>query len=184
MASRDMFGFDEMPASAVPDDILAADDRTLRLSAPAVSLETIQQFIRYQRALLERLSARPLKPELRNEHFATAHQEALSVSGLDVRTHAKISAVATQFASSRVTVSKLREKQKQLRKKMAEVESQGEDPTEADRELDQKLTNEIVRLDPFSTLERRYGAEVIQSLRPFEEELVALHTALLPLLTS
>jgi hypothetical protein len=62
------------------------------------------------------------------------------------------------------------------------MQAEGAHVPAPDRELVGKLAAELSRLDELYPLERRYGADAIAALRQREDELVALHEQLSPLL--
>lgn len=183
---RDMFGFDDFvpDVTAIPDDMLAADDRTLRLAAPPVTPEQVDRFVAYQRSLQERLEVPTLRTEQWDQHLAAAHQSALEQSGLTHAAQTQLSGIASKFCTQRASVRTLRRKQAELRRAIAEIEADGGDVPEADQALDQRLTTELLRLEPLGALERRYGAEAIAALVSREDELLTLHAALNRLLVS
>ncbi|MBX5483990.1 MAG: hypothetical protein IRZ16_19370 [Myxococcaceae bacterium] len=172
---KDIFGFEDAPPSAIPDEILAGDDKTLRLAAPIFSAEDLERYIRYERALLDRLDTAPIHPEARDEHFASSHMGALEASGLTSAQHAQLFAVVAKFCNHVTSRRALAEKQAALRARLAEQESRGEEPSEKDRELDQRITTELLRLSSLQPLERRYGKEAVALLVAKEAELVDTH---------
>lgn len=178
MTGKDMFGFDDAPANAtaITENIQAADDRTLRLAAPYFTAEQLEQFIAYQRAFKSRLDTSPLHPEHGNTHLATAHAAALEASGLAASAQSQISAVVAKFCAQVATRRALAEKQQTLRKHIAAIEASGADPKPDERELDHRITGELLRLQSLQPLERRYGKEAIALLAARESELLQLHT--------
>ena len=180
---KDMFGFDEaVPASALSDDVLAADDKTLRLAAPLLTAERLEGFIRYQKAFLARITAAPLKKEQVHDYLADAHTAALEESGLDLPTHAQVAAFVTDFCGKRTTVRALSVKLKERQKKVAEIEARGDDVDPEELEIVGKLATELVRLDRFDPMDRRYGPDQVALLRSREQELVQLHNQIHDLL--
>jgi len=161
--SRDFFGFDEQPLgpAEVPEDIQAADDKTLRLASPELTHERLEGFVRYLTAFCDRLEAIPLGEAA--AHLASCHEQSLKESGLNRAWHHRISALVADFAAKRGTVLKLREK-------LAGLGGNG------DPELVEKITTELGRLDSLTALERRYGVDAISLLMEREAELVALQT--------
>lgn len=159
--SRDIFGFDEQPLGPgeIPEDIQAADDKTLRLASPELTRERLDGFVQYLSAFCSRLEAIPLGSA--SAHLAECHEQSLAESGLDRKWHHRISALVADFGAKRGTVLKLREKLAQL--------GEGGDP-----ERVEKITSELARLDTLTALERRYGIDAISLLMEREAELVAL----------
>lgn len=178
-----MFGFDEFNATAIPEDMLAADDRTLRLAVPYFTSEEVDRFLRYQEALRDRLMASPIHADQWHAHFSGAHEDALADSGLTVQRHAQVASVASQFATRRASARRLREKQAELRKRIAETEARGDDVSPDDLELDHRLATELAKLELTAPLERRFGKEAIEALKAREERLLELHTAVSRLIT-
>lgn len=172
---RDLFGFDDLPATAIPEDVLAADDRTLRLAAPYFTPEEVDRFLRYQAALRDRLKAAPLHADQWHHHLSRAHEDALAESGLSVNQHAQINSVASQYATRRGSVRRLRAKQEELRRAIAKLEASGADVPPEQQELDYRIATELARLEPLAPLERRFGKEAIDALRAQEERLLELH---------
>lgn len=179
---RDLFGFDELPSSAIPDDVLAEDDRTLRLAAPFFTLDEVDQFIRYQETLRDRLMTSPIHADQWSQHLSAAHQDALAESGLSVARHAQISSVVSQFTTRRSSVRRLRAKQEEIRRCIAEAEAAGNDPLPEHLELDHRISSDLARLDSIAPLERRYGKDAIDALRAREDRLVELHSSVSKLL--
>src|SRR5207237_6226737 len=85
---------------AVPTsgDFDAADDRTLRLAAPEVTVERLDRYLAFQRAL----STVPLSAE--PEVLAAAHAEAVRTSGLSGREVSELDAVVRDFSGRRAVV--------------------------------------------------------------------------------
>lgn len=175
MSAKDIFGFDEaLPASAVPDDMLAADDKTLRLAAPWVDAKKLEGFLRYQRAVRDRLGAVPVHGD-RAAHVASAHTAALELSGLTASDHAQLGAFANDFCGRRSTVRLLASKLDERRRETAEIEARGDDVPQALLDVVAKLASELARLDTYLPMERRYGQDAVAQLRAREDELLELH---------
>ncbi|HVE87450.1 MAG TPA: hypothetical protein VND93_31550 [Myxococcales bacterium] len=134
------------------DDLQLADDRTLRLSAPALTVERLDRYVAFQRSL----SAVPLSAA--PEAVAAAHAEAVRESGLSAREVGEIDAVARDFAGRRAVVRRLQER-----------------AGTAGPELRARLEEELRGREDDAALERRYGREAVEALRAREEALVALH---------
>jgi hypothetical protein len=155
------------------EDAQAADDKTLRLSSIEVGPVDVEAFIRYQRAIRDELEFSPVCRAGWAEHLAEAHRRALEESGLDGGRHARISPIAQDFAGRRMAVRHLKRRLEELR---------GRALREDESEQVTKLAAELQRLDTLEPLERRHGANAIAALREREEELVALHEQVSPLL--
>jgi hypothetical protein len=178
--SNDIFGFED--ASAIPDEMQAADDKTLRLSSVEISPEDVDAFLRYQRALREYLEFSPVCRAGWVEQLAEAHRRSLEDAGLDAARHARLSPIAADFSGKRMAVRRLRRRLGELNERIARMEADGADVPAADLDLAARLTSELTRLDRFAPLERRHGAGAIAALREREDDLVALHEQLSPLL--
>ena len=177
---RDMFGFED--ATAIPDEMQAADDKTLRLSAVEISRDDVDALLVYQRALRDYLEFSPVCRAAWVEQLAEAHRRSLSEAGLDPARHARLAPIAADFSGKRMTVRRLRERLRELNDRIARMQAEGAHVPAPDRELVGKLAAELSRLDELYPLERRYGADAIAALRQREDELVALHEQLSPLL--
>lgn len=138
-----------MPTSG---DFNAADDRTLRLAAPEVTVERLDRYLAFQRAL----DAVPLSAD--PAVVAQAHAEAVRTSGLSAREVGEIDAVARDFSGRRVVARRLRQK----------LESAGP-------ELRARLERELRGRDDDGAIERRYGRQALEALLAREEALRALH---------
>jgi hypothetical protein len=148
-------------------ELEAADHRTLRLAAPLVTVERLEQLVRYQRAWL--LALRRLGPG-HGGSFAAAQQEALAHAGLSVREQGELEAIVRDFCGKRWSLRTLEERRRHLLSKQARKEL-----SDAEAEKLERLSSELLKLDVMPALERRYGAEAIGLLRAREEELLALH---------
>ena len=178
---RDVFGFED--ATAIPDEVQAADDKTLRLSSVEIAPGDVDAFLVYQRALRDYLEFSPVCRAAWVEQLAEAHRRSLSEARLDPARHARLAPIAADFSGKRMTVRRLRERLRELNDRIARMEAEGARVPPPDRELVGKLAAELGRLDQLYPLERRYGAGAIAALREREDELVALHEQLSPLLS-
>jgi hypothetical protein len=177
---RGIFGLED--ATAISDEMQAADDKTLRLSSIEISPADVDAFLRYQRAFRDYLEFSPVCRAAWVEQLAEAHRRSLLDAGLDSTRHARLSPIAADFSGKRMTVRRLRQRLGELQLQIARTEADGGRAPVDDLELSARLTAELARLDPFTPLERRYGAGVIAALREREDDLVALHEQLSPLL--
>lgn len=153
-------------AAVIPDEAQARDDRTLRLSSAEPTPEDVEAYLRYQRALRDELEFSPVCRAGWTEHLSEAHRRALEESGLEPGRYSRLSPLAADFAGRRMAVRRLKQRL-----------------AEADPELRERLTAEVARLDNFAPLERRHGSQAIAALRAREDDLVALHEQLSPLLS-
>ncbi len=146
------FGLGTGGASAVPSEIAAADDRTLRLAAPGVNAEKVEAFLAYQRAFVTRTEL----------SLADGHLAALQASGLDGNAQAQLNTVAQAFCGRRITSRRLRERLPSLEGEVAD-----------------NARKELARLEDLTELSRRYGADAIACLQAREEALIEAHQAVL-----
>lgn len=141
------------------------DLRTLRLASIALSGELLDQFVTYQRTLLEAL-ARSSEADWHGR-YAFAHGHALAASGLDLVVMGKVKALVGEFCGRRSAL-------RQVREKIAQV-APGDPRGQAVLE---RAKTELPRLEGVADLEDRYGKEAIALLVAREDEVVALHRAL------
>jgi len=135
-----------------PGDLGSADDRTLRLAAPELTVERLDRYLAFQQAL----AAVPLSAD--PAEVAAAHEVAVRVSGLSAREVGEIDAVARDFAGRRAVVERVRQR------------LEGAGP-----ELRARLEGELRGRDDDGAIERRYGRQALEALRARGEALLALH---------
>jgi hypothetical protein len=154
-----------------------ADARTLVLSVPRLSVELLERFLAYQRALVEARKSGPqaLNPADAPQLEVRAHQAALEDCGLSIQEVEQLSAVARDVAGRWWTYSQLAKRQDELKAEVDAARKRGEPaPARAAEKLD-RLAEELRKVDPTALLERRYGRENVDILRTRQDELVALH---------
>lgn len=136
----------------MPGDLDAADARTLRLAAPEITVERLDRYLAFQRAM----AAVPLSadPAL----VAAAHAEAVHKSGLSAREVGEIDAVVRDFSGRRAVVRRVRQR------------LEGAGPEQRAR-----LEQELRGRDDDGAVERRYGRPALEALLAREEALLALH---------
>jgi hypothetical protein len=140
----------------------AADSRTLRFAAHALTEADLQGLIRYQEAFL----AHAEQPSVGHEALAAAHQLGLQASGLDMKQVDKGLALLRAYAGKRWTALR-------LRTRLAELEQQ----TDAvSVEKAQRAREEMHRVEDLEPLARRYGQEILDLLNQHESRLVELHS--------
>jgi hypothetical protein len=161
----------EKSNETIPDEVRAADDRTLRLSSLDVTPEDVEGFITYQRTLRDELEFSPVCHAGWTEQLSAAHQRSLAESKMDPGRLARVTSIALDFCARRSSAKTLRARLDDLRGADAETQ-----------EVAARLRTELRRLDDLGTLERRHGASQIAALKEREDELVALHEQLSPLL--
>jgi hypothetical protein len=143
------------------EDLAAADDRTLRLAAPALSQEKLAAFIAYQRALASRLEILDL---------TSAHQEAQRDCPLDRGDLSRIEAMARAFCINRLGHSELVKRRAALAARPVR---------DAEDEKESKLSDAIrAREADLTALGRRYGREAVALLLEREAELLELYEVL------
>src|SRR5919197_2811368 len=130
---RDFFGFED--STAIPDEVHAADDKTLRLSSVEISDADVEAFLQYQRALRDDLEFSPVCRAGWVEHLAEAHRRALLDAGLDAARHSRLAPIAADFCGKRMTVRRLRRRLAELNDRIARHEAGGANVSAQDREL-------------------------------------------------
>ncbi|MFE8598684.1 hypothetical protein [Archangium violaceum] len=165
--SRSMFDdLDVSQASAMG----AADSRTLRFAAHALTEADLQGLMRYQDAFLAHVEqAKPGETAA----LTTAHELGLKASGLAVKVVELGNSMLRAYGGQRWTA-------RRLRTRLAELEQQA-DATAAEKAG--RARDELHRVESLEPLARRYGQEAIDLLNQHEEQLVALHTRMQKALT-
>lgn len=138
-----------MPTS---DDFDAADLRSLRLAAPEVTVERLDRYLAFQRAM----TAVPLSAD--PQAVAAAHAEAVRTSGLSAREVGALDAVVRDFCGRRAVVRRVRRRMET-----------------ASLELRDRWEQELATRDDDGAVERRYGRQALEALLAQEEALLALH---------
>jgi hypothetical protein len=134
------------------DDFDSADLRSLRLAAPEVTVDRLDRYLAFQRAM----SAVPLSAAA--EVVAAAHAEAVRTSGLSAREVGALDAVVRDFCGRRAVARRVRQRMETA------------PPDQRDR-----LEQELVARDDDGAVERRYGRPALEALKAREEALLALH---------
>ncbi|MFY0522768.1 hypothetical protein ACN28I_06050 [Archangium gephyra] len=165
--SRSMFDdLDESQASAMG----AADSRTLRFAAHALTEADLQGLLRYQEAFLAHVEQ---APRGESQALTTAHELGLKASGLAVKVVELGNSMLRAYGGQRWTA-------RRLRTRLAELEQQS-DATAAEKAG--RARDELHRIEDLEPLARRYGQEVIDLLNQHEDRLVELHTRMQKALT-
>ncbi len=165
--SRSMFDdLDVSQASAMG----AADSRTLRFAAHALTEADLQGLIRYQEAFLAHVEQ---APRGESQALTTAHELGLKASGLAVKVVELGNSMLRAYCGQRWTA-------RRLRTRLAELEQQA-DATAAEKAG--RARDELHRIEDLEPLARRYGQEVIDLLNQHEDRLVDLHTRMQKALT-
>ncbi len=166
--SRSMFDdLDVSQASAMG----AADSRTLRFAAHALTEADLLGLIRYQEAFLAHVEQE--QSSVDPKAFTTAHELGLKASGLAVKVVELGNSMLRAYCGQRWTA-------RRLRTRLAELEQQA-DAVAAEKAG--RARDELHRVEDLEPLSRRYGQEVIDLLNQHEDHLVALHTRLQKALT-
>jgi len=163
----DDHGFQDVRNHESGTDFGAADDRTLRMAAPALDGAMLDALVRYQEAFLAHAGTE-------REPLAVAHQKAQAASGLDLKTVEQGTSMLRAFGGRRWTARKLQDKLEQLKT-----------ATGADaEELRQRIRGELLNQErETEALGRRYGEAALALLREREALLVDLHTRMTRLLS-
>ncbi|MBJ6762144.1 hypothetical protein JGU66_15330 [Myxococcaceae bacterium JPH2] len=150
-------------------DLLAADDRTLRMAALPMDEAMLEALIRFQETFLENVG---LLSDA--EAMARAHTEGVRVSGLTPQVVESGMALLRAFCGRRWSVA-------QLRERLARMQSL--DTPDAP-ELRARLQQEVAKQEHATdNLARRYGETPMALLRQREAQLLALHIRLTQLLS-
>jgi hypothetical protein len=148
----------------------AADSRTLRFAAHALTEADLQGLIRYQEAFLAHVEQ---APRGESQALTTAHELGLKASGLAVKVVELGNSMLRAYCGQRWTA-------RRLRTRLAELEQQA-DATAAEKAG--RARDELHRIEDLEPLARRYGQEVIDLLNQHEDRLVDLHTRMQKALT-
>lgn len=147
----------------------AADDRTLRMAYVPLDGPLLDALVRYQQAYLSHAEAGK-----GTDALASAHTEAVKVSGLDSQKAEQGTAMLRAFSGRRYAARRLQDK-------LREVEGA---PGPEGEELRKRLREELTKQERATeALGRRYGADALALLRTREAELLDLHTRMTRLLS-
>ncbi|MCP3104912.1 hypothetical protein LZ198_39205 [Myxococcus sp. K15C18031901] len=163
----DDLGYQDVRNPEAGTDFSAADDRTLRMAAPALDGAMLDALVRYQEAFLTHAGTE-------HEPLAVAHQKAQAASGLDLKTVEQGAAMLRAFGGRRWTARKLQDKLEQLKA------ASGPDAEELRRRIQGELFNQERETE---ALARRYGDTTLALLREREATLLDLHTRMTRLLS-
>lgn len=139
----------------------AADARTLRLSAQALTPDELQSLLRYQETFL----AHAEQSSAGHDALGAAHELGLEASGLEMKKVDQGLALLRAYAGKRWTARK-------LRTRLAELEQQTDSVS---TEKARRAREEMARVEDLESLARRYSQETIDLLNEHEERLVDLH---------
>lgn len=150
----------------------AQDFKTLKLSAPALSLEALDRYLAFQKSYVESLEGQ----SSRDSHLlAEAHRKAQAESGASIDEIGRIGSLCTDFAGKRVVELKLREHHGKVKASIEGARQSGKAADERDLELHQKLEEEFAQGSAYERVAKRWGAEAVQVLRQREEQILELH---------
>lgn len=145
-----------------PTIVTAADARTLRLAAPAVTEDAVRAFLRYVEALTLRLE----RDGPQAESIAAARDAAKAASGLDAMTASALEAVVARFCS---VVRPRRQLQEKLTRTQRALD---ERPSAELRERIERIRAHLAQDSGRIELERLYGAEGLAVLYKYQDDLV------------
>lgn len=148
------------------DAVDAADLKTLALSRPPLTEETLQELMAYQRALIHAHAQGP-------GDLARAHEAALEKSKLKPRDIDLWSGVLREYCGKRWTARQLDVRKTQLEARKAERPLPPPDAAKL-----AALLKERSRVGDLSAMKLRYGAKAFALLQAHEEELLSLHERL------
>lgn len=157
-----------------------ADNRTLRLSVPGLTVEKVDALIALQRAWIAALKVAHAAGD--SEAAARAYEKVAADSALARKEANELEALARAFAGEVWTVRTMKARLEKARQAIAEAEAAGTKPSGRDRVAVEKLPKELLTRQTPQSLERRYGAETIGVLRQREDVLLELHQELNALL--
>jgi len=150
------------------------DLKTLTLASLELTEARLEQFLTYQRVLLEELARTDAKGGW-SGRFAFAHQHALTQAGLDVVTYEKVRAEVGDFYARSSTVELVRGRVALARQKVAAAQAGSADP--ADQRLLDRADRELPALEDWGEFRARYGPAALALLQRRAEEVTRLHRA-------
>lgn len=153
-----------------------SDVRTLRLVSAQLTADTLEAFVRYQRALLAALAS-TTSPEETSwaGRFAFAHASALAEAGLDALTLQRVKVLVTEFCGKRSAWLTVKQRAAGAEAALHHARAHGDEPPKKERALLAKVEGELARLEDFSAFVERYGEAALELLTARELELVSLH---------
>src|SRR5690242_12399841 len=133
------------------------DDRTLRLAAPVVTPERVDQLLRFQRAWLA--VARSVAGTSPDALLSAAHQAGLEASGLPGRELGGLDALARSYCGQRWTEQRLAEGQAEIEARLRDAQAPGAPPAPVDLRSAEGFSRTGARRPAAELLARRYGPE-------------------------
>jgi hypothetical protein len=165
------------PRRPIDPDVVAADNKTLVLAAPALDEARLVRFIAFQERWLAHLKVAALSGTAA-DHLATARQRALDESGLDAADEGALSALCRDYCGRVWTRRALEQREEQLRREVELETTSRRSATSQGVERLEALRMELARTDVRKELAARYGQERIALLARHEEKLLELHEEL------
>jgi hypothetical protein len=150
------------------------DTKTLALASIELTEARLEQFLSYQRVLLEELG-RTGSGDGWSGRFAFAHQHALAHAGLDVITYEKVRAQVGDFHARASTLALVHQRLAAARQKVAAASSEGAATDPADARLLDRAGKELPALEDWSDFRARYGAAALSLLQQRADEVARLH---------
>lgn len=148
------------------DEVEAADLKTLALSRPPLTEETLQELMAYQRALIEASTFQ--KGNLAAGHHAGLRATKLSQKDVELWLN-----VLREYCGKRWTARLLEQRQAELEARKAQAPLPPQDAAKL-----ANIVKERARVSDLSALRMRYGDAAFELLRRHEDELLALHERL------
>lgn len=152
------------------------DIRTLRLVGGAVEAAELEQYIAYQRALLEALKRHPVTDW--PGRLAFSHSEAMRATGFDEQKLQRMRATVSQFCGRAWAVGQLERRREEASRNVADAKARGVPVPAKDEELLARIAKESAKVKDFSDFVARYGEETYSLLKAHQTTLVELHAAL------
>lgn len=160
--------YQDVRNTEITSDLVAADDRTLRMAAIPVDGALLDALVRFQETFLSHAEV-----DRGHEALARAHQDALRASGLKAQVAEAGIALLRAFSGRRWAARKLQTKLEELEARSGP----GAEGAEKAEELKDRIREELDKQERATDdLGRRYGAGTVALLRKREPELVALHS--------
>jgi hypothetical protein len=149
------------------------DVKTLRLASLQLTTDSLQEYLRYQRALLKALAASREREWA--GRFAFAHGTAMQQAKLDLHSLQKVKAVVADYCGKRTAVQQVKERLEEAKRAVETARGKGREASKKDLQVIERAGKELPGLESEHELEARYGAEAMTLLRAHQAELVTLH---------
>jgi|CXWL01.1.fsa_nt_gi chorismate mutase len=152
------------------------DLRTLKLLGGTLEAAEVQQYIRYQRALLEALKHHPVTDW--PGRLAFSHCEAARATGFDEHQLQRMRATVSQFCGRAWAVKELERRRLDAAATVEAAKTKGNAAPARQEQILERIDKESSRVADFSDFIERYGQQTFDVLEANEEALVTLHQAL------